>query len=80
TGLAAVIPSVHQTLTNSGAHGFSEILYAYISGANNKGSAFAGLSANTNYLNITIAFSMLIGRFGGICAVLMFAGSRGKTW
>ncbi|AJI69595.1 K+-transporting ATPase, A subunit [Francisella tularensis] len=78
TGLAAVIPSVHQTLTNSGAHGFSEILYAYISGANNNGSAFAGLSANTNYLNITIALSMLIGRFGVIFAVIMLAGSLVK--
>ncbi|AJI73301.1 hypothetical protein FTDG_01276 [Francisella tularensis subsp. novicida GA99-3548] len=77
-GLAAVIPSVHQALTNSGAHGFSEILYAYISGANNNGSAFAGLSANTNYLNITIALSMLIGRFGVIFAVIMLAGSLVK--
>ncbi|MEY8702051.1 potassium-transporting ATPase subunit KdpA [Francisella philomiragia] len=75
TGLAAVIPSVHQALTNSGAHGFSEILYAYISGSNNNGSAFAGLSANTSYLNITIALSMLIGRFGVIFAVMMLAGS-----
>ncbi|APD51183.1 potassium-transporting ATPase subunit KdpA [Francisella hispaniensis] len=78
TGLAAVVPSVHQALTNSGAHGFSEILYAYISGANNNGSAFAGLSANTNYLNITIALSMLIGRFGIIFAVIMLAGSLVK--
>lgn len=78
TGLAAVIPSVHQALTNSGAHGFSEILYAYISGSNNNGSAFAGLSANTSYLNITIALSMLIGRFGVIFAVIMLAGSLVK--
>lgn len=78
TGLAAVIPSVHQALTNSGAHGFSEILYAYISGSNNNGSAFAGLAANTSYLNITIALSMLIGRFGVIFAVMMLAGSLVK--
>ncbi|MBY7734441.1 potassium-transporting ATPase subunit KdpA [Francisella philomiragia] len=78
TGLAAVIPSVHQALTNSGAHGFSEILYAYISGSNNNGSAFAGLAANTSYLNITIALSMLIGRFGVIFAVIMLAGSLVK--
>ncbi|QEO57807.1 potassium-transporting ATPase subunit KdpA [Francisella marina] len=78
TGLAAVIPSVHQALTNSGAHGFSEILYAYISGSNNNGSAFAGLASNTSYLNITIALSMLIGRFGVIFAVMMLAGSLVK--
>ncbi|WP_395166756.1 potassium-transporting ATPase subunit KdpA [Francisella salimarina] len=78
TGLAAVIPSVYQALTNSGAHGFSEILYAYISGSNNNGSAFAGLAANTSYLNITIALSMLIGRFGVIFAVMMLAGSLVK--
>ncbi|WP_432773153.1 potassium-transporting ATPase subunit KdpA [Francisella salimarina] len=78
TGLAAVIPSVHQALTNVGAHGFSEILYAYISGSNNNGSAFAGLAANTSYLNITIALSMLIGRFGVIFAVMMLAGSLVK--
>ncbi|AEI35411.1 potassium-transporting ATPase subunit KdpA [Francisella salina] len=78
TGLAAVIPSVHQALTNSGAHGFSEILYAYISGSNNNGSAFAGLAANTSCLNITIALSMLIGRFGVIFAVMMLAGSLVK--
>lgn len=78
TGVASIIPSVHQALTNSGAHGFSEILYAYISGANNNGSAFGGLLANTSYLNITIALSMLIGRFGVMFAVIMFAGSLVK--
>ncbi|WP_150466371.1 potassium-transporting ATPase subunit KdpA [Francisella sp. SYW-9] len=78
TGIASVIPSVHASLTNSGAHGFSEILYAYISGANNNGSSFAGLAANTSYLNITIALSMFIGRFGIIFAVLMLAGSLVK--
>lgn len=78
TGLASVIPSVHASLTNNGAHGFSEILYAYISGANNNGSAFAGLAANTSYLNITIALSMFVGRFGVIFAVLMLAGSLVK--
>ena len=78
TGLAAVIPSVHQALTNSGAHGFSEILYAYISRANNNGSAFAGLLANNDYLNITIALSMLIDRFGIIFTVLILAGSLVK--
>ncbi|API87632.1 potassium-transporting ATPase subunit KdpA [Francisella uliginis] len=78
TGVASVIPSVYASLTNSGAHGFSEILYAYISGANNNGSSFAGLAANTSYLNITIALSMFIGRFGIIFAVLMLAGSLVK--
>lgn len=78
TGLAAVIPSVHQAFTNSGIHVFSEILHAYISGANNNGSTFASLSANTDYLNITIALSMLIGKFGIIFTVLMLAESLVK--
>ena len=50
-------------MNNSGPHGFSEILYAYSSGTGNNGSAFAGISANTPWLNTTIGFAMLIGRF-----------------
>ncbi|AXA34346.1 potassium-transporting ATPase subunit KdpA [Francisella adeliensis] len=75
TGLACVVPGVKESVFNSGAHGFSEILYAYISGSNNNGSAFAGLSANTPYLNTTIGLSMLIGRFGVIYAILKVCGS-----
>ena len=75
TGLACVLPGIKEFVFNSGAHGFSEVLYAYISGSNNNGSAFAGLSANTAYFNITIALSMLIGRFGLIFAILKICGS-----
>src|SRR6516162_11674240 len=50
-------------ISNNGPHGFSEILYAFTSGAGNNGSAFAGINANTPWLNTTIGFAMLIGRF-----------------
>lgn len=60
---------------NSGPHGFSEILYAFTSGTANNGSAFAGISANTPWLNTTIGFAMLIGRFLMIVPILALAGS-----
>jgi len=60
---------------NSGPHGFSEILYAFSSGTGNNGSAFAGISANTPWLNTTIGFAMLIGRFLMIVPILAMAGS-----
>jgi K+-transporting ATPase ATPase A chain len=63
------------SLTNSGPHGFSEILYAYSSAAGNNGSAFAGLNANTVFYNLTLGFGMLLGRFGVIIPVLAIAGS-----
>ncbi len=62
-------------LNNNGPHGFSEILYAYSSGTGNNGSAFAGISANTPWLNTTIGFAMLIGRFLMIVPILALAGS-----
>ncbi|MYV80178.1 potassium-transporting ATPase subunit KdpA, partial [Streptomyces sp. SID1046] len=62
-------------MTNSGAHGFSEILYAYTSGANNNGSAFAGLNADTQWFNSTIGIAMLLGRFLPMVFVLALAGS-----
>ncbi len=65
-------------LNNSGPHGFSEILYAYTSAAGNNGSAFAGLNANTPFYNLTLGFSMLIGRFGVIIPVLAIAGNMAK--
>ncbi len=65
-------------LNNSGAHGFSEILYAYASGTGNNGSAFAGLSANTPFYNLTIGSAMLIGRFLMIIPLLAMAGSLAK--
>ncbi len=63
------------SLTNSGPHGLSEILYAYVSGAGNNGSAFTGLNANTSFYNITLGIDMLIGRFGIIFPILALAGN-----
>jgi len=62
-------------LNNGGPHGLSEILYAYTSGTGNNGSAFAGISANTPWLNTTIGFAMLIGRFLMIVPIMALAGS-----
>ena len=62
-------------LSNNAAHGFSEILYSYSSGAGNNGSAFAGINANTPWYNLTIALDMLVGRFFFIIPALAIAGS-----
>ncbi len=62
-------------IANPGAHGFTEILYAFSSAANNNGSAFAGLSANTPFYNVMLAVAMWFGRFGVIVPVLAIAGS-----
>ncbi len=62
-------------IANPGAHGFSEILYAFTSAGNNNGSAFAGLSANTPFYNTLLAIAMWFGRFGVIVPVLAIAGS-----
>ncbi len=65
-------------VANPGPHGFSEILYAFSSAANNNGSAFAGLSANTVFYNTTLGLAMFIGRFWVIIPVLAIAGSLAK--
>lgn len=65
-------------LNNAGPHGLSEILYAYASAAGNNGSAFAGLNANTVFYNLTMAFGMLIGRYGVIIPVMAMSGSMAK--
>ncbi len=75
TALACVLPSAAATLNNTGAHGFSEILYAYSSAGNNNGSAFAGLGTNTPFYNVTLAIAMLIARYVPIGAALAVAGS-----
>jgi K+-transporting ATPase ATPase A chain len=62
-------------ISNNGAHGFSEILYAYSSGAGNNGSAFAGINANTPWYNLTMGVDMLVGRFLFIIPALAIAGS-----
>jgi len=63
------------SLNNTGPHGLSEILYAFASSANNNGSAFAGLNANTLFYNLTTSFAMLVGRFTTIIPALAIAGS-----
>src|SRR6185369_1746964 len=63
------------SLNNQGAHGLSEILYAFVSGTGNNGSAFAGLNANTYWYNTTIGLAMLIGRFLMIIPALAIAGN-----
>ncbi len=75
SGWASVVPYGTSALGNSGAHGLSEIIYAYTSQAANNGSAFAGLSGNTRFWNVTGALDMLIGRFLMIVPVLAIAGS-----
>ena len=75
TALASVTAEGMAGPLNPGPHGFSEILYAYSSQTGNNGSAFAGLSGNTPFYNITGAFAMLIGRYGMIIPILALAGS-----
>jgi K+-transporting ATPase ATPase A chain len=75
TALSMALPTPPNSMLNSGAHGFSEILYAFTSGANNNGSAFAGLSADTNWFNTMIGLAMLLGRFLPMVFVLALAGS-----
>jgi K+-transporting ATPase ATPase A chain len=75
TALAVMVEAGKTAVANPGAHGFSEILYAFSSAAGNNGSAFAGLSANSPFYNIALAIVMLIGRYGIIIPVLAIAGS-----
>ena len=75
SGIAAVVPSVADSLNNPGAHGFSELLYAYSSAGGNNGSAFAGFNANTVFLNLTLGFVMLFVRFLPVIGTLAIAGS-----
>jgi K+-transporting ATPase ATPase A chain len=75
TAIAVVIAPGLAGLENAGPHGFSEIMYAYISGTANNGSAFAGLTANSVFYNPTIGLAMLIGRFAMIVPMLAVAGS-----
>lgn len=75
SGIAAVVPSVADSLNNSGSHGFSEILYAYSSCGGNNGSAFAGFNANTVFLNVSLGIVMLFVRFLPIIGTLAIAGS-----
>lgn len=75
SGIAALIPTIADSLNNSGTHGFSELLYAYSSAGGNNGSAFAGFNANTPFLNVSIGLVMLFARFAPMVATLAIAGS-----
>lgn len=75
SGIAAVVPAVIDSLNNGGAHGFSEMLYAYSSAGGNNGSAFAGFNANTVFLNVSIGLVMLFVRFLPVVGTLAIAGS-----
>jgi len=75
TAIAVMAVDGRAGVANPGAHGFSEILYAFTSAGNNNGSAFAGLSANTPFFNLMLGIAMWFGRFGVIVPVLAIAGS-----
>ncbi|MGV9425857.1 potassium-transporting ATPase subunit KdpA [Streptomyces sp. NPDC003656] len=75
TAASMALPTPPHSMLNSGAHGFSEVLYAFTSAANNNGSAFAGLNVNTDWFNVTTGFAMLLGRFLPMVFVLALAGS-----
>lgn len=77
-GISCLYPIALNSLGNTGPHGLSEILYAFVSSANNNGSAFAGLSANTPYWNLALGIVMLVGRFGLLLPVLAIAGSLAR--
>jgi K+-transporting ATPase ATPase A chain len=75
TAIAVVAPNGVSSISSPGPHGFSEVLYAYTSGAANNGSAFAGLSGNTLFYNTTLTLAMLVGRFFVIIPMLAIAGA-----
>ncbi|MGW5692512.1 potassium-transporting ATPase subunit KdpA [Streptomyces asiaticus] len=75
TAASMALPTPPNSMLNSGAHGFSEVLYAFTSASNNNGSAFAGLNANTDWYNTTTGLAMLLGRFVPMVFVLALAGS-----
>jgi K+-transporting ATPase ATPase A chain len=72
--VAMALPGARASMLNSGPHGLSEVLYAFASAANNNGSAFAGLSANTPFYNVALGLAMVVGRFLPIVFVLALAG------
>jgi K+-transporting ATPase ATPase A chain len=75
TAIAVIAAAGQAGIFNPGAHGFSEVLYAFTSAGNNNGSAFAGLSANTPFYNVMLAIAMWFGRLAVIVPVLAMAGS-----
>lgn len=77
SGIAVVMPNITDSLNNTGAHGFSEILYAFSSAGGNNGSAFAGFGADTLFLNLALGISMIFARFLPIIGTLAIAGHLG---
>ena len=75
SGIASMLPEVAESMNNHGAHGLSELLYAYSSCGGNNGSAFAGFGADTVFLNVSLGIVMLLARFLPIVAVVAIAGS-----
>ncbi|MHA7648495.1 potassium-transporting ATPase subunit KdpA [Mycobacterium sp. ML4] len=78
TAIAIALPGERAGMLNGGPHGLSEVLYAFTSAANNNGSAFAGLSVNTDWYNTALGLAMVFGRFLPIIVVLALAGSLAK--
>jgi K+-transporting ATPase ATPase A chain len=76
--ISLVMHSSLSSIENSGPHGLTEVTYAFVSASNNNGSAFGGLSGNTDWYNTTLGISMLIGRFALMVPVLAIAGSLGR--
>ena len=78
TAIAMALPGERAGMLNTGPHGLSEVLYAFTSAANNNGSAFAGISVNTNWYNTALGLAMVFGRFLPIVLALALAGSLAK--
>lgn len=78
TGVAMALPGERAGMLNSGAHGFSEVLYAFTSAANNNGSAFGGLTVNTDWYDTALGLAMILGRLLPIVFVLALAGSLAR--
>jgi potassium-transporting ATPase potassium-binding subunit len=78
TAIAMAMPGQRAGMLNSGPHGLSEVLYAFTSASNNNGSAFAGISVNTEWYNTALGLAMVFGRFLPIVLVLALAGSLAK--
>jgi K+-transporting ATPase ATPase A chain len=78
TAIAVVYPPAVASMGNAGPHGFSEVLYAYVSQTANNGSAFGGLTGNTVFYNVTGGFAMLVGRFWMIVPTMAIAGSLAR--
>lgn len=78
SAIACLVPGVKEQLTNGGAHGFSELLYAFTSAGGNNGSAFAGMDANTVFVNVLTGLEMLFARFAPIVGTLAIAGSLSR--